>query len=229
MEKTAPKKLVKSKSGLRLVNLDGNLSPFTLQEPSWIPDSEAAHCSNCEVKFDMLRRKHHCRRCGNIFCNSCCATKLGLPRMGFVDPVRLCKPCADVTDRENDFFNNQLKILTNGAAFLIEDLGQNASTSGYVRCKLSRDHRYLLFEGHETDKPEPLKLSEIKSLCVTRYQDSGPCGVKIVYDNGEKDGTYRQLKLSCGQETDQTASGLWVSAIHEAFKLICRRTTGENR
>lgn len=58
--------------------------------------------------------QHHCRRCGKCFCGTCCTEKVPLPRMGFVDPVRLCDGCVDVTKKENEFYNKHLKLLING-------------------------------------------------------------------------------------------------------------------
>jgi hypothetical protein len=43
MEAACPKKLIKSKSGLRIVATnDEYKSPFLLCEPQWIPDSEVS-------------------------------------------------------------------------------------------------------------------------------------------------------------------------------------------
>ncbi|CAI2178352.1 17807_t:CDS:2 [Funneliformis geosporum] len=38
----------------------------------WVEDDEVSICqhSNCSVKFNLWNRRHHCRRCGNIFCNT---------------------------------------------------------------------------------------------------------------------------------------------------------------
>ncbi|KAK4056978.1 hypothetical protein OIO90_001878 [Microbotryomycetes sp. JL221] len=38
----------------------------------WRPDEEALICSdpNCTERFSLLVRKHHCRRCGEVFCSS---------------------------------------------------------------------------------------------------------------------------------------------------------------
>eukprot|EP00475_Leptophrys_vorax_P007044 TRINITY_DN1443_c0_g1_i1.p1 TRINITY_DN1443_c0_g1~~TRINITY_DN1443_c0_g1_i1.p1 ORF type:complete len:408 (-),score=90.34 TRINITY_DN1443_c0_g1_i1:487-1710(-) len=40
---------------------------------TWIPDSDRTHCLNCSCEFTMFTRKHHCRRCGDIFCRQCIA------------------------------------------------------------------------------------------------------------------------------------------------------------
>lgn len=34
----------------------------------WVPDSERDSCHACHTKFSMLERKHHCRHCGELFC-----------------------------------------------------------------------------------------------------------------------------------------------------------------
>lgn len=38
----------------------------------WKPDSSASLCTSptCARPFSLLTRRHHCRRCGNIFCSS---------------------------------------------------------------------------------------------------------------------------------------------------------------
>ena len=39
----------------------------------WMPDNLCKHCYSCEAPFTLLRRKHHCRVCGMIFCTACSA------------------------------------------------------------------------------------------------------------------------------------------------------------
>lgn len=36
------------------------------EPPLWIPDSEATSCLHCDMKFTMLKRRHHCRACGLV-------------------------------------------------------------------------------------------------------------------------------------------------------------------
>ena len=43
----------------------------------WMPDNLSQNCFFCEVKFSMLfDRRHHCRICGNIFCNNCTSKQI---------------------------------------------------------------------------------------------------------------------------------------------------------
>lgn len=41
----------------------------------------------------MLRR-HHCRRCGNVFCDACSSARMPLVNSGFFTPVRVCGKCS---------------------------------------------------------------------------------------------------------------------------------------
>ncbi|XP_069691119.1 zinc finger FYVE domain-containing protein 21-like isoform X2 [Periplaneta americana] len=228
MEAACPKKLIKSKSGLRIVvTNDKYRSPFILCEPQWIPDSESTNCTECNAKFDFLTRRHHCRRCGRIYCGSCCDTKVGLPRMCFVDPVRVCNNCALVTNKESDFFDRQLKTLTNGATFLLDQRLSSCSDSvNYLVCKLSQDHRYLVFEGRLADSVSPVELYQVKTLGVARDPDSGTSSIEIVYTEGKQQSEQR-VKLCSGPEPHRKLANAWIDAIQQAFKLLYERRSDD--
>ncbi|XP_044131212.1 myotubularin-related protein 3 isoform X2 [Bufo gargarizans] len=59
----------------------------------WLPDHLAANCYNCDGKFWLASRKHHCRNCGNVFCSSCCNQKVPVPSQQLFEPNRVCKSC----------------------------------------------------------------------------------------------------------------------------------------
>eukprot|EP01004_Peranema_trichophorum_P008811 NODE_755_length_2383_cov_18.867699_g646_i0.p1 GENE.NODE_755_length_2383_cov_18.867699_g646_i0~~NODE_755_length_2383_cov_18.867699_g646_i0.p1 ORF type:complete len:712 (+),score=136.02 NODE_755_length_2383_cov_18.867699_g646_i0:207-2138(+) len=59
----------------------------------WVPDEWATVCQDCRLSFSLLRRKHHCRCCGRIFCASCAKTELPLPQLGYTEKVRVCESC----------------------------------------------------------------------------------------------------------------------------------------
>ena len=41
-----------------------------ISKDKWVPDKLAKNCFNCgKVFIPLVRRKHHCRICGRIFCN----------------------------------------------------------------------------------------------------------------------------------------------------------------
>ncbi|XP_078269247.1 RUN and FYVE domain-containing protein 2 isoform X2 [Rhinoraja longicauda] len=62
-----------------------------LQGLVWLKDRDAACCKLCEKEFSISTRKHHCRNCGEIFCNACSDNELPLPSSP--KPVRVCDTC----------------------------------------------------------------------------------------------------------------------------------------
>ncbi|XP_059716183.1 lateral signaling target protein 2 homolog isoform X2 [Haemorhous mexicanus] len=61
--------------------------------PEWVPDSTCSQCSACRSPFTLLRRRHHCRSCGKIFCARCSPNTAVLPYYGQSKPVRVCTHC----------------------------------------------------------------------------------------------------------------------------------------
>ncbi|KAL9255464.1 Vacuolar protein sorting-associated protein 27-like protein [Drosera capensis] len=62
---------------------------------NWVVD--ASHCQGCASQFTFINRKHHCRRCGGIFCNNCTQQRMVLRGQGD-SPVRICDPCKKLED-----------------------------------------------------------------------------------------------------------------------------------
>ncbi|XP_058526425.1 lateral signaling target protein 2 homolog [Ochotona princeps] len=61
--------------------------------PEWVPDEACGLCTACKAPFTVIRRRHHCRSCGKIFCSRCSSHSAPLPRYGQVKPVRVCTHC----------------------------------------------------------------------------------------------------------------------------------------
>jgi len=58
----------------------------------WIPDDRFPKCSLCQVKYSFFKRRHHCRICGEVYCNACSDHKKTLTRFKLYD-VRVCDFC----------------------------------------------------------------------------------------------------------------------------------------
>ncbi|XP_060572580.1 RUN and FYVE domain-containing protein 2-like isoform X3 [Ruditapes philippinarum] len=64
------------------------------KEASWASDKDVTSCKQCEKQFSVARRKHHCRNCGEIFCNECSDNKM--PHPSSSKPVRVCDTCQQI-------------------------------------------------------------------------------------------------------------------------------------
>ncbi|KAF0901716.1 hypothetical protein E2562_006190 [Oryza meyeriana var. granulata] len=62
----------------------------SMRGASWVVD--ATHCQGCSVQFSLFTRKHHCQRCGGLFCSNCTQQRMVLRGQGD-SPVRICDPC----------------------------------------------------------------------------------------------------------------------------------------
>lgn len=102
----------------QLINLNLN------QSLEWTPDELVDLCPFCAKSFSFARRRHHCRICGAILCESCSkfldyrsACKLVRPAMVYTDPydriedrlqdksaedmpnIRTCEDCKRLLDK----------------------------------------------------------------------------------------------------------------------------------
>lgn len=61
--------------------------------PVWVADELVTNCNSCGQSFNLIRRRHHCRNCGHIYCNQCSSHYVPLKQFGYNRPVRVCDLC----------------------------------------------------------------------------------------------------------------------------------------
>ncbi|CAN0399537.1 unnamed protein product, partial [Ascophyllum nodosum] len=70
----------------------------------WVSDARVTECMNaCGLEFNTWERRHHCRRCGGIFCYKCSGTRCLMPSPPLMPngrappdksrPHRVCNNC----------------------------------------------------------------------------------------------------------------------------------------
>ncbi|XP_061785800.1 zinc finger FYVE domain-containing protein 1 [Nerophis lumbriciformis] len=60
----------------------------------WTPNSLIVQCQKCAVEFQPNDTKHHCRACGEGFCDACSSKTRPVPERGWgLAPVRVCDAC----------------------------------------------------------------------------------------------------------------------------------------
>lgn len=62
---------------------------------SQVPDMEMTACTRCDSPFTLFLRRHHCRACGQIFCQACSDQRLLLEKeYKLMTPQRVCLWCS---------------------------------------------------------------------------------------------------------------------------------------
>jgi len=135
-----------------------------------------------------------------------------------------------ISERENDFFNVHIKTLQQGAQLIVEGTAFEGEPL-LLTCKLSMDHRYILFDTGPNPfiSYEPIELCKIRSIDMLSVYNHSPTGVKlpsgvdISYKDTEEQVQSLQLSLmkeqSCTEQI-RKHSIAWLSAILKAKKLM---------
>ncbi|KAB5568112.1 hypothetical protein DKX38_001905 [Salix brachista] len=76
------------------------IKPGSEEKDHWVPDEAVSKCTSCGTDFGAFVRRHHCRNCGDIFCDKCTHGRIALTADENAQPVRVCDRCmAEVTQR----------------------------------------------------------------------------------------------------------------------------------
>lgn len=87
----SPQTFVSAAHGIQ-PNLSNSLSP-SIGIPKWKMEQTVNECPICRSQFGFFKRKHHCRACGGVFCDSCTTFRASLTELGLEEQVRICAVC----------------------------------------------------------------------------------------------------------------------------------------
>jgi len=149
----------------------------------WERDESVQQCRDCQRRFNFLTRRHHCRRCGRIFCDRCSSYRALLDPSDIVhDPAfpehsatpslqRVCQSCHEVVNT-----------------------GVPSALHGSRTMSLERiivDQGRLSVPGHPSRAQSSSQLSDLAEcpVCNTNLEDVGPASeqethVKNCLDGG---------------------------------------------
>jgi hypothetical protein len=81
-------------SGMQKAVQQALFAPAALaQRQEWVNDAQRTNCSLCVQSFGMLKRRHHCRVCGEVVCSACTVFKMVKGDQDTAAKVRVCKAC----------------------------------------------------------------------------------------------------------------------------------------
>lgn len=101
------------------------------EKQHWVPDEAVTKCTACGTDFGAFCRRHHCRNCGDIFCDKCTQGRVALTADKDAQPVRVCDRClAEVTQRlagtkEKSHKDTTQRTHDDLAKRLLEEMGRN--------------------------------------------------------------------------------------------------------
>ncbi|XP_029991747.1 FYVE, RhoGEF and PH domain-containing protein 6-like [Sphaeramia orbicularis] len=76
-----------------------NGAPLGSKAPIWIPDPRTTMCMICTCEFSLTWRRHHCRACGKVVCQSCSSNKHCLAYLKN-QLARVCDQCFIVLQQQ---------------------------------------------------------------------------------------------------------------------------------
>ncbi|CAH0761384.1 unnamed protein product [Diatraea saccharalis] len=128
----------------------------------WMPDDISRECYECALRFSTLRRRHHCRVCGQIFCSRCCSQRVPGQIFGCAGGLRVCNYCCNVVLsylKENDLtgeISPDLRTLQENLQVKFPD-----NRSGSIK---SRDNFMFASEHEERTEARPTPTEALHDL-----------------------------------------------------------------
>ncbi|KAI5144262.1 Zinc Finger Fyve Domain-Containing Protein 16 [Manis pentadactyla] len=129
------------------------------KQPTWVPDSEAPNCMNCQIKFTFTKRRHHCRACGKVFCGVCCNRKCKLQYLE--KEARICVVCYETISKAQAFER------------MMSPTGSNLKSDHSDECVTIQPRQ----ETHTSSIPSPtslpisaLKQPSVEGLCSKEHK-----------------------------------------------------------
>ncbi|KAG2179574.1 hypothetical protein INT44_006421, partial [Umbelopsis vinacea] len=104
-----------------LRNVISRLRGHKSDKEFWMPDENCKECYTCGKSFTFLRRKHHCRICGQIFCAKCASHIISGKQFKQKGEVRVCKFCFENIDHNIMESNSAAALGTSPADTAIFD------------------------------------------------------------------------------------------------------------
>ena len=129
----------------------------------FVPDKYARTCLRCTGAFTVIKRKHHCRICGNVVCGACSKNRMRMPDVLKVPGMRrACDVCFAASNPVGDEL--YAKMAGNGAA-PVETAGSPRGDAGENRGARARSRsnsrREIRRETQDSERERVMTSEEI--------------------------------------------------------------------
>ena len=148
-------------------DFDGRVAPTGHQFPSWQKDDDVDECFKCDVEFSFRERKHHCRRCGTIFCNNCSLKVSPILLYAITNEVRACDKCFTQLISENNYATNLRPILHRGDMFK-KSIRMGLQTK-LVTLRMMSDDKTLVYDDDHSG-PTVIPLHTVDKITMTNLK-----------------------------------------------------------
>ncbi|KAA0038387.1 1-phosphatidylinositol-3-phosphate 5-kinase FAB1B-like [Cucumis melo var. makuwa] len=112
--------------------------PANVSRDFWMPDKSCRVCYECDSQFTFINRRHHCRRCGRVFCSKCTANFI--PALS-TDPtnaredsekIRVCNYCFKQWGKEPSSLQDGDKATSSALSVSSSSTSMGSTKSGYT-------------------------------------------------------------------------------------------------
>lgn len=95
------------------VSPDVDKTLYLKSNEKWIDSKIVSQCQNCDAHFGFIRRKHHCRSCGDVFCSKCCYQYINIPTKLIKQPKEDSTYFQYIKNSYNALFNGMNQLVCN--------------------------------------------------------------------------------------------------------------------
>lgn len=206
-----------------------------IHRSTWVKDSERSSCHLCMRNFYALRRKHHCRKCGEVICSDCSLVEnVDLPVIGY-SKLRLCKVCCikakstplKKAEKSNVFDNlvraRSLSNVNSSSAFArgsYVDHGNNCTPAMKDLPSFETSEHSSSFSSNNNEFELTQDALEAHSRAGSSSNQSSRSGLPHPEDYDDFiDGRYLKTQLNAMHEQRQQKGG--AAANSNMFDLLC--------
>lgn len=109
----------------------------------WRPNNEIKHCHKCKAIFGLTDTKHHCRACGEGFCEQCSSKTKCVPSRNWHTPVRVCDICYNKDEPIESAEDVNARKVSEQVVSTISAVGTVLNYSKCKRIYISEENRVI--------------------------------------------------------------------------------------